>query len=372
MKIGAGIFLIALTVFVCACSEDSSDNQSDGDAEFDSDENSLESEDEADDSIEGDADTSENTEQALYPDYPLDDTLRINQIQVKGTHNSYHYYEETPRPFFGGDLAPLDVQAAEQGVRQFELDVHYDEELGFRVYHSVYGDPESTCDLLYDCLMLLKNWSDAHPGHHVLFIFIEPKDDASPLKMDSRSDELDELILSVWPQDRLIRPDDVRGSHATLREAIASDGWPTMRAGRDKAIFFYFDSDVYRDTYLDGHPNAEGRVMFPRSDKELDSPIGAFVNIDDPVDGAERILQFVQAGFFVRTRTDSESYEAENEDTSRMEAALASAAQMLSTDWPVENEYYNYSFDIPDGSPSRCNPHIAPEGCSAQDVENLE
>jgi len=45
---------------------------------------------------------------------------------------------------------------------------------------------------------------------------------------------------------------------------------------------------------------------------------------------------------------------------------------MLSTDWPVENEYYDYSFDIPDGSPSRCNPHIAPEGCSAQDVENIE
>src|SRR5262245_16488950 len=57
-------------------------------------------------------------------DYPRDGELRLNHLQAKGTHNSYHIAPE-------GDLIPaleythmpLDVQLSSQGVRQFELDV---------------------------------------------------------------------------------------------------------------------------------------------------------------------------------------------------------------------------------------------------------
>lgn len=306
-----------------------------------------------------------------WPEYPKDHEFRINQIQVKGTHNSYHIYEETPLPIFGGDLAPLDVQAKEQGVRQFEIDVHYDPDRGFVVYHTIYGDAGSNCEYLSDCLALLKTWSDRHPGHHVLFIFIEPKDDMDPLQMLDKSEQLDDLILLHWPMERLIRPDDLRGGHATLRAAIEADGWPSLAAGRDKSIFFYFDSDQYRDAYLDNRPNAEGRVMFPRSDKQVDSPIGAFVNFDDPKADSDRILQFAQAGFLIRTRTDVASQEPSVGDYTRIDAALASAAQMISTDYPIWSELYDYVFDIPDGKPSRCNPHLAPAACRASDVENL-
>ena len=332
----------------------------------------------------GDGDSSENdtglgdedveqelSEEIPRPEYPLDDTLRINEIQVKGTHNSYHIFVGEPQPVFGGDLAPLDVQAEQQGVRQFEIDVHYDPDKGFLVYHTVLGDAGSNCETLLECLTLLKTWSDDHPGHHVLFIFIEPKDDSSPLQLVGRSDKLDDLIESVWPPERLIRPDDVRGDYATLREAIENDGWPTMAEGRDKALFIYFDSDEYRDDYLEDHPNAEGRTMFPRSDKKLDSTIGAFVNFDDPISDADRIAQFAEAGFLIRTRTDVAGDEPAKGDRSRIEAALASAAQMISTDYPVLTDLFDFSFDIPEGSPSRCNPLLAPEECTVEDVENL-
>ena len=313
----------------------------------------------------------EETETAPRPEYALDDVLRINQIQVKGTHNSYHVFEGEPQPVFGGNLDPLDVQADEQGVRQFEIDVHYDPDEGFLVYHTEYGDTGSNCETLFDCLTLLKNWSDIHPGHHVLFVFIEPKDDNAPLQMVEHSDDLDALIESVWPPERLIRPDDVRGEFSTLREGIENNGWPTMGEGRDKALFIYFDSDEYRDAYLEDHPNAEGRTMFPRSDKKLDSPIGAFINCDDPTQDAEKIREFTDAGFLVRTRTDVAGSEPAAGDRSRIEAALASAAQMISTDYPVQIDLFEYSFDIPDGAPSRCHPFLAPEGCESTDVENL-
>ncbi len=35
----------------------------------------------------------------------------------------------------------------------------------------------------------------------------------------------------------LITPDEVQGKHATLREAVAAGGWPTLRAARGKVMF---------------------------------------------------------------------------------------------------------------------------------------
>ncbi len=356
------LFSVLLAIcFLVGCNTDDTDSDGDysaGDYEIDV-------------LADGDIDADSDTKLPARPEYPMDETLRINQIQVKGTHNSYHVFTDEPQPVFGGDLAPLDVQADQQGVRQFEIDVHYDEERGFVVYHTFFGDTGSNCELLTDCLQSLKDWSDMNPGHQVLFIFIEPKDDFEPLIMEQHCDDLDQLILSVWPQDRLIRPDDVRKEYATLRAAIEADGWPSMAAGRDKAMFFYFDSGSYRDAYLDGHPNAEGRAMFPRADKDLSSPIGAFVNFDDPLTDSDRIAEFAQAGFLIRTRTDVASQGLSDGNEERVQAALSSAAQMISTDYPVMTDLFDYVFDIPDGQPSRCNPLLASTGCTPADVENL-
>ncbi len=366
------ILAILILLFICCACGESSDTPLDGDHEASVDgDGELDTQEADSESVENADDDMENDVEKPYPDYPLDDTLRLNQIQVKGTHNSYHIFNDDPIPVFGGALAPLDVQLEDQGVRQFELDVHYDPDCGFRVYHTTYGDAGSNCETLGICLALLKTWSDAHPGHHALFIFIEPKDDFTPLTMTDQLDALDDLILSVWPAERLIRPDDLRGDHATLRAAIEADGWPTLGESRDKAVFFNFDSDVYRNAYLEGRPNAEGRVMFPRSDKTIDSPIGAFVNFDDPQADAERIRQFAEAGFLIRTRTDVSSREAIANDTTRISAALASAAQLISTDFPAVTDEYDYFFDIPEGNPSRCHPLLAPAECTPADVENL-
>ena len=50
--------------------------------------------------------------------------LRINHIQVLGTHNSYHIEPFGPTiRAYDYTHEPLDVQAEDYGIRQFELDV---------------------------------------------------------------------------------------------------------------------------------------------------------------------------------------------------------------------------------------------------------
>ena len=62
--------------------------------------------------------------------------LRINHIQMKGTHNSYHLAPIGPTVrAYDYSHDPLDVQAEEQGVRQFEIDVWWDARGQLYVYH---------------------------------------------------------------------------------------------------------------------------------------------------------------------------------------------------------------------------------------------
>ena len=63
-----------------------------------------------------------------------DPDLRINHLQMKGTHNSYHVEPIiSPTREYMYTHETLDVQAADQGVRQFEIDVWWDPRGGLRV-----------------------------------------------------------------------------------------------------------------------------------------------------------------------------------------------------------------------------------------------
>lgn len=98
--------------------------------------------------------------------------LRINEIQVLGTHNSYHvepppdvldvYIDADPDSInLAYTHAPLTTQLEEQGIRQFELDLVADPEgdlfrpigaPGWKVLHIEQVDERSTCETLVACL----------------------------------------------------------------------------------------------------------------------------------------------------------------------------------------------------------------------------
>jgi hypothetical protein len=355
----------------------------------------------------------------LLGDWVADNCMRLNHVQVLGTHNSYHIQ---PRPALLQAIASFDPQAAasmeythrpldEQfgllGLRQVELDVFADPngglfavplgpifvqgypdpikpELlapGLKVLHTQDIDFETRCLTFVSCLQTIKAWSDANPDHLPLMVLVEAQDQAIssppglppftvPVPFGSAAlDQIDADIRSVFADDELIIPDDVRGERASLEQAVLNDGWPTLNESRGRLLFAFDNTDAKRDLYLAGHPSLEGRVLFTSSPPG--SPESAFVKVNDPLTNQEYISQLVEAGYIVRTRADENTLEARFGLTARRDAALASGAQFVSTDYPEPDPDFStgYFVEVADETNARCNPVLSPPGCDSSALE---
>ncbi len=356
----------------------------------------------------------------LLGDWVADNCMRLNHVQVIGTHNSY-YVE--PRPALLALIAsidpaaaasfeymhrPLDEQFGLLGIRQVELDVFADPDgglfavplgsilvqgfpdpikpellaPGLKVLHIQDIDFETTCLTFVSCLQTIKAWSDAHPGHLPLMVLVEAKDEPillppefPPLTLPvpfgaEELDGIDAEIRSVFSDDQLITPDDVRGERATLEQAVLKDGWPTLNESRGRLLFALDNTDAKRDVYLAGHPSLAGRVMFTSSPPG--SPESAFVKVNDPLGNEAFISELVAAGYIVRTRADADTVEARFGLTARRDAALASGAQFVSTDYPEPDPDFStgYFVEIAGGTNARCNPVLSPPGCDSSALED--
>lgn len=299
--------------------------------------------------------------------YPLDDVLRFSDLQAKGTHNSYHV-ETTEIVQWDYTHAPLPTQLETQGVRQFELDVSWDAELGrHRVYHVIVVDEGTTCDTLTDCAADLYTWSRRRSGHHPLLVLVETKDAWDEATGPDRLRSLDEELLEAWPAERLVRPDDVQGDHPDLRTALAVDGWPTLRELRGKALFVVHDGGGWRDAYT---ADLSGRPMFPDAQGDEALPFAAVHTMNDPWD--PHIADVVGLGHLVRTRCDADTEQARANDPAQRDQALASGAHFVSTDFPAPVDWTEYWVDVPGGTPSRCNPLAATADCTSEAIERPE
>ena len=359
-----------------------------------------------------------------YPETELADRcLRLNQTQVIGSHNSYHVQPREPLwsalrsfdPLLAAGIeythSPLGVQFDDEEVRQIELDVFADstgglydqrvimpllglpadsgipelEQPGFKVLHIQEIDFETTCWTFVQCLQQVKLWSDAHPRHLPIAILVELKDAPipDPLQLGfvqpqpigpAELDALDAEIRSVFPEQQMLTPDDVRGSHATLDEAIVTDGWPTLGAARGEVMFLMDNAGQYRTDYVAGHPNLDGRVLFTNANPG--EPDAAFVKRNDPLGANTAVIQdLVRRGYLVRTRADADTIQARTGDTTQRDAAFLSGAQFVSTDYPVPGRATplgtDYIAQVPDGHPARCNPINTGTHCRNNALERL-
>ena len=109
--------------------------------------------------------------------------------------------------------------------------------------------------------------------------------------------------------------------------------------------------------------------MFTLSDEG--STEAAIFSIADPVGNGDDISRLVSEGYIVRSRADSGGEEADNNDTSRRDAALSAGAHSISTDYPAEVDGIDYWVPIPGGNPSRCNPVSSPSWCTSDRIEDL-
>ena len=301
--------------------------------------------------------------------YPRDNELRINQLQALGTQNSYHLRPPGQAVIPKWDYAypPLDRQL-DAGVRELELDVHYATDGRFHVFNMPRGDENTTCAFLRDCLSAVRDWSVQHPFHHPVVVLIQPADELDTLKIDGHYDQLDAELRAVVPLERIITPDDVRAGYRTLTDAVHAGAWPTLSISRGRMLFVLADEGRHRAAYSRGGTSLAGRVMFVYG--EDGGPLNAIRNVPDPVNGEAEIRRLVGEGHLVRTQADQDGLEARIGDTTRVQAALRSGAQLISTNYPTPAELTNYLVAIPTGVPSRCNPASAPRRCTPLDIEN--
>jgi hypothetical protein len=343
------------------------------------------------------------------------DSVRINQIQVIGTHNSYHaglapseaklLQQKNPKLYRALEYRhrPLDEQLT-SGVRQIELDIYADSEggryahpqgpdavadaglpkdpdfdpeglmgkPGFKVMHVQDLDYRSTCQQLIACLKIVRTWSQAHKDHVPIFILLETKQSELPPQYHARSaekftpatfDALDAEIRAVFKPNELITPDQVRGKYATLEEAVLHNEWPILAAARGKVVFL-MDQRPVGPVYLQGHASLRGRIIFTNA--EPGQPDCAFTEENNG--SADEIAALVRKGYLVRTRTDADTQQARTNDTTRRDLALASGAQILSTDYPQSepSQWTPYAVGLPGGAVARCNPVNGPPSCSDQ------
>jgi hypothetical protein len=359
---------------------------------------------------------------------PCDNEVRLNQIQVIGSHNSYHaglgpHEMELLRarnPKAANALSyshPALDQQLNDGVRQIELDIYADakgglyshpawpklmadagiardpdfdpqhmfDKPGFKVMHVQDLDYRSNCQPFIGCLQTVRRWSRAHPGHLPIFILLETKESREHPEFMTLPeaftaevfDALDAEIRSVFSEEEMITPDQVRGARSTLEEAVLKDGWPCLQRSLGKVVFL-MDQRKVSPIYSQGHPALRNRVIFTNA--RPGEPDAAFVEVNDPqmndpqmndpqMNGPQHdtpsIPDLIKKGYIVRTRADADLQQGKANGIAIRDAALASGAQMVSTDFPfVEKSADGYAVVFPRGETSRCNPVNAPANCN--------
>jgi len=354
-----------------------------------------------------------------------DDNLKLNQIQIIATHNSYHITTDPAVLRFlmflhstgalPKDLDPkqidytkdsLSVQLGKYSVRGLELDVWNDPEggkfyfrkgkayalksqashvdalkkPGFKILHIPDFDFNTTNYTLISALQEIKQWSDANPTHLPVFINIETethapgdqihviKDLAHAAPFDSiAANALDTEVKTVFGNDLngVLTPDMVRGNYATLEQAVLAGNWPTLAKARGKVIFIIDANSASGETYKSGHPSLQGRAMFVYSNPG--TPEAAFVILNNPLPDFERIQTCVKQGYIVRTRSDDGTLQARSGDSTDLKAAYNSWAQIISTDYYKPDRragkkgWSNFCVTFPNGAIARVNMLSAPQ-----------
>jgi hypothetical protein len=318
--------------------------------------------------------------------------LKLNDIQVIGSHNSYKIPIEKPLWNYLFSIDSITAKSLQyghvsilkqlnMGLRNVELDVFFDPkgghfstpkgldllrkngevpleydsenkltEPGLKMFHVQDIDFRSHHLLFKDCLSMMKKWSDENPGHTPIFVLMNTKDqkiektiDPFPFSKEAY-DNLDEEILSIFSNDDLITPKLVRGKFKSLEEAVLTNGWPNMDDVNGRFLFVLDEKAEKISNYLDRDTEYKDKVLFVNTPEG--NPDAGFRIINNPIRDFDYIKELVKKGYLVRTRADAGTKEARTNDYSKFKKAKASGAQVISTDYYVPSNLFPSTFKI--------------------------
>ncbi|WAJ72168.1 Ca2+-dependent phosphoinositide-specific phospholipase C [Catenovulum adriaticum] len=323
---------------------------------------------------------------------PLD--LKLNQIQILGSHNSYK--RAIPPSVFdfikseNSQLAQalnyshpdLETQL-NMGLRQLEIDILKDDiggyflnplgeniaqkpllteqenkalaQPGFKVMHKPDIDFMSHCVLFTDCLKQLNLWSAQNSNHLPIFVLMNIKESENRIVKGQKPQrftpqdfrKLDQLLVNSF-KNKLYTPDKLKREYASLPEAVKHQGWPSLNEMRGKFIFLLDASAEQLTRYRGNNKNLSGLSLF--ASFEEDDPGAAIFVVNNPIAQFDKIQRLVDLGFIVRTRSDANTSDAMNQNYKRVNAAILSGAQIISTDYYLnspqsERDNFKVSFE---------------------------
>lgn len=295
----------------------------------------------------------------------LENGIKFNEMIFLGTHNSYQTPNtKTTKKLFANlsDLTFGLVSAhtvdfysqtlTEQlncGIRSLEMDIEtFDRngEISFTCMHSPYFEMTTSC---YDFALAMKEiamWSDNNPNHLPITIIIEPKAFFIPLEnMEffniEYAKELDNVLRKALG-DKLFTPADMLRDYADFGEMRAADDWCKVSDMLGKVLIILHDTGV-TEKYISLDPSIKSQAMFPMlRENGTDRDCASFILSNKPnqlLKISDEVIK--EKKLIVRTRADK-YLEITDE---RLEGALKSGAQIISTDYPYrtdlkEGEYF--------------------------------
>jgi hypothetical protein len=300
---------------------------------------------------------------SLAADRSLSDELPFDSLRMIATHNSYRKRADPLRLFFielaqRGEAAKLDYahpplwNQLESGVRSFELDLRL-RKGRIECAHVPLVDDRSTEPDFSLALRELALWSDRRPGHVPIVLLLELKDDYRFLDSDLEAwtaaglEGLDAVIRNELGT-RLFTSEELRGDSVSPAAAVAGRGWPLLGSLRNRILVVLHENAIYRTAYLSraaASVATGGRAMFTSLSGDDAEALGVagskveattgqadvvFVIDNESADEIDRIRALTSAHYVVRTRADADG----TADPAVLAAALASGAQIISTDHP--------------------------------------
>lgn len=296
----------------------------------------------------------------------IEDGVKLNEVAILGTHNSYQTLATEETRFLmkiidiitlrklGLDTFDFEMdtltEQLESGIRNVEIDIETLDKDGkkeFKVTHNSFVDNASSAYDFSKALKEIKMWSDNNPGHIPVYIIIEPKSfviEINGMKKFSLdyAKELEKVIVNELG-DSLLTPKDMLRDYASFKEMRENDDWLTLKETQGKIIVLLHDCDV-TESYIALDETIKTQKMFPmlRYDDRNES-YTSFVLENDPWNADSRKAESIdECKLIIRTRADKYP----NYSTERYEVTENCGSQIITTDFPQKegNEGHSYSF----------------------------
>lgn len=298
-------------------------------------------------------------------DAAIESGIKFNELSFLATHNSYQtratdeirsIYNSLSDLTFGlvsakkGDFSSETLtDQLNCGIRSFEIDIETfvsNGEVSFTCMHSPNFEMTTSC---YDFALALKEislWSSNNPDHLPITVIIEPKTGFIPLK-NMKYFNIDyakefDNVLRKNLKDKLFTPSDMLRDYSSFGEMRKADDWCKVSDMLGKVVILLHETDV-TEKYIALDPSIKSQAMFPMlRPKDIDRDCTSFVLCNDPEELLEIKAEVMdEKKIMVRTRADKFTDVSDKQ----RDCALASGANIISTDYPIrtdlnENSYF--------------------------------